>query len=876
MNADSKGAGKVPARLLRKIGGGFRRAWHWYKGQFAGQPWWRKALSGVATFFALVIFYVFAVTTNFLWLFGKSPSISDIIHPKTAAASEIYSADGKLLGKYFNENRSPVPYDSISPAFFQALVSTEDERYFSHHGIDYQGIFAAVKDAAQGRARGASTITQQLVKNMFRVRTQYSTGLLGKIPGLGIVIMKSKEMIIATELEMICDKREILEMYANTVDFGSNAYGIKTAAKTYFNTTPSHLKPEEAAVLVGLLKATSAYNPRINPQNSLRRRNTVLNNMYTHRFLLEEKFGNALIPRYPILDSLTALPIDLKFSVESAYDGTALYFRDAVKDYVQEKCPDLDVYSDGLKIYTTLDSRMQAYAEKAVREKMKQVQRNFDNHWRGMGERWRDEKGNVIPGFIEGIARRSDTYKKLEARYPNNPDSVSYWLNRKHDVTLFTYDGPRHEMMSTMDSIRYMVNYLHTGFVAMEPETGHVKAYVGDIDFKTWKYDKVRAMRQPGSTFKLFVYATAMKQGLTPSDTRKDEYIRMEVYDKRKKATTVWQPHNANGRFSNAEIPLRSAFAQSINTIAVKLGQEVGIPNVISTAQDMGIKSPLDNIASLPLGASDVNLFELVNAYGTVANDGMHVEPVLVTKIVDADGKTVYEAATVSARALPQKAAFYMQKMLEAGVRDAGGTSQTLGAMMYLGAYSNRLDMGGKTGTSNNHSDAWFVGVTPSLVAGAWVGGEYRSIHFRTGTLGQGSRTALPIVAQFMRSVMDDGALRPKYLHKYGMPPEDVSPSTYQATYNPPASPRDTTAPDSTFVPEDLMEGGGDDGDDGGHSEGSPASSTRHGKAAQESSAESKGSSADPAAAAEPASGTKHKKERKKAETNYVPESLFE
>ena len=416
----------------------------------------------------------------------------------------------------------------------------------------------------------------------------------------------------------------------------------------------------------------------------------------------------------------------------------------------------------------------------------------------------------------------------LQARFPNNPDSVEYYLNKPHKVKLFSYDGEKEEFMSTVDSLRYMVKFMHTGFVAMEPETGYVKAYVGDIDFKTWKYDKVKSMRQPGSTFKLFVYATAMKQGLTPSDARKDEYIRMEVYDKRKNETTVWQPHNANGHFTNANIPLRSAFAQSINTIAVKLGQEVGIPNVIQTAHDMGIKSPLDDIPSLPLGASDVNLFELVSAYGTVANGGVHVEPVLVTKIVDSEGNVVFEAKHEEMRALPQKAAFYMQKLLEAGVRDGGGTSQTLRAGMYLGPFFAHLDMGGKTGTSNNHSDAWFVGVTPSLVGGAWVGGEYRSIHFRTGALGQGSRTALPIVAQFMRSVMDDPQLRTKYLHKYGLPPEDVDVSTWQATYVPREEESDSLAGDSLgmeegVVDEDLMGGEGHPAAGGENAEATPA-----------------------------------------------------
>ena len=811
MSNTSRGVWGVLGAPFRITGKALRACWRWYKGQFAGRPWWYKCITAVWSFVAFVIFYCFAVVFNLFWLFGKSPSTSDILNPKTAAASEIYSADGKLLGKFFNENRSPVPYDSINPVFFQALIATEDERFYQHHGIDYQGLFAAVKDATQGKARGASTITQQLVKNMFRVRTHYSTGLLGKIPGVGILVMKSKEMIIATEIEMLCSKQEILEMYANTVDFGSNAFGIKTAAKTYFNTTPQKLKPEEAAVLVGLLKATSAYNPRINPQNSLKRRNVVLNNMFTHRAQLKTLFGEAAIADEAELNRLSDLPIRLNFNVESAYDGKALYFREAVKDYIEEHCPDLDVYSDGLKIYTTLDSRMQAYAEQSVREQMRKIQQSFDRHWKGLGEPWRDEKGQPIPGFIEDKVRKTDTYKMLQARYPNDPDSVTYYINKPHKVKLFSYDGEKEMFMSTVDSLRYMVQFMHTGLVAMEPETGYVKAYVGDIDFNTWKYDKVKSMRQPGSTFKLFVYATAMKQGAKPSDCRRDTYIRMDVYDKKRDTMTVWQPHNANGRYSEANLPLRSAFAQSVNTIAVKLGQEVGIFNVIQTAQDMGILSPLDDAPSLALGSSDVNLFELVNAYGTVANNGIHVEPVLVTKIVDAEGSVVFEGHGEQRRALTEKAAFYMQKLLEAGVRDGGGTSQTLGAGMYLGPFASRLDMGGKTGTSNNHSDAWFVGVTPGLVAGAWVGGEYRSIHFRTGALGQGSRTALPIVAQFMRSVMDDASLGVKYLRKYGDPPADVDASSYQATYTPRAAEPDSLSADSLETAadepvDDLME----------------------------------------------------------------------
>lgn len=784
---------KIFGGLLHCVASAFRfirksivAVWRWYKSLYREKKWWYKLIVFFLSMIVLAFLYVNAVMFNFLWLFGKSPTAHDIMHPENPEASIIYTADGKVMGKFFDENRQSVVYDSINNNFFQALVSTEDERFFSHNGIDFKGLVAAAKDATQGHARGASTITQQLVKNMFRIRSnsQYGTGLVGKIPGVGIVIMKTKEMAIAVQLEMLNEKDSILMMYANTVDFGSNAFGIKTAAKTYFNKAPSELKIEESAVLVGLLKATSTYNPRINPKRSLERRNLVLRNIYEHRREMEKHFGHAAIKTKAQLDSLLKTPLELNFSVESAYDGKALYFRQAVAEYIKENCPQLDPYTDGLKIYTTLDSRMQRYAEEAVNEQMKKVQQSFDNHWRGIGDPWRDEKGNLIPGFIERIASTTEAYQILKARFPENPDSVNYYLNKPHSVKLFDYNGGHTEEMSTMDSIRYMVKFMHTGFVVMEPATGAVCAYVGDIDFKAWKYDKVKAMRQPGSTFKLFVYATAMKQGWTPSDARlKDTYIRMEVYDKRKDTTTVWQPHNANGTFSNANLPLRSAFAQSVNTIAVKLGQEVGIPNVVETAHEMGIQSKLDATPSLPLGSSDVNLFELVNAYATVANNGVHVDPVLVTKIVDRNGTVVYEAQPQTIQALDARAAFYMQKLLEAGVRDGGGTSQALGSSMYMGSFNGKIDFGGKTGTSNNHSDAWFVGVTPALVGGAWVGGEYRSIHFRSGRLGQGSRTALPIFGLFMNKVLKDPALAPIYLKKYPPASADIDPSTYQRTY---------------------------------------------------------------------------------------------
>ena len=746
------------------------KAWRWYKSLYKGRPWYIKTISALMSFIVAFILYLVAVDINFLWLFGKSPDMATIKNPITNQATEIYSADSVMIGKFFSENRTPVEYEDVNPVFWKALVDTEDERFYKHFGIDFQGVFAAIKDfALHNDARGASTITQQLAKNMFRVRTQYSTGLLGKIPGLKILIMKSKEWITAVKIEQLFTKKEILTMYANTVDFGSNAFGIKTACKTYFGNTPAELTTEQAAVLVGMLKATTYYNPRLNPDNSLRRRNTVMNNMVVHGDLTSAQY-----------DSLKNLPITLNYSVESTYDGQATYFREAIANYLRDWCKEngYDLYNSGLKIYTTIDTKMQKYAEDAARKQMKVVQRNFDNHW-GNTNPWQDENHNEIPNFIEDIAKKLPVYKYLSEKYADEPDSISYWLNKPHTVKLFDYDkGTIEKEMSTLDSIRYMERFMHCGFVAMEPNTGYVKAWVGDIDFDTWKYDKVTAMRQPGSTFKLFVYAEAMNQGLTPCDKRRDEYFSMRVYDKFKKKEVTWAPTNANGYFTGDSMPLKAAFAQSINSVAVKLGQEVGIDNIVNTAHAMGIKSPLDNTPSLALGSSDVNLLELVNAYSTVVNDGKAHDPVLVTRILDRDGNEIYVAPSEQRQAIPYKSAFLMQQLLLGGLREPGGTSMSL--WRYVRAY-NDTEFGGKTGTSNNHSDAWFVGVSPKIVVGAWVGGEYRSIHFRTGALGQGSRTALPICGNFLESLLGDPAFK-RYHGKFAKPTDEIEYEMYNCS----------------------------------------------------------------------------------------------
>lgn len=754
-------------------------------------PWYKRIAVWILTIILAILLLFAAVDVNFLWLFGRSPGFKDIKHPVNNEASEIYSADSILLGRFFSENRTPVKYEEIHPLVIRTLIATEDERFYQHHGVDVKGLFAAFKDMTQGRARGASTITQQLAKNLFRVRTQYSTGLTGKIPGVKILVMKAKEWIVATKLEMEFSKEEILTMYLNTVDFGSNSFGIKTASRTYFGTKPDSLDYLQAATLVGLLKATSSYNPRLHPKASQQRRNVVLQNLYNHGGLILD--GKPATARQ--LDSLQALPtVCVDHVEESSYDGLAPYFRTNLQEYINDLCDQglvsgderLDLYADGLRIYTTLDSRLQKYAEDAATEQMRTLQQRFDEHWRGQHP-WQDQFHREIPNFIEDLAKRSPYYKLLTKRFPDQPDSVDFYMNQPHQVKLFSYDGPIYREISTMDSIRYMVSFLHCGFVAIEPDTRHVKAWVGDIDFDSWKYDKVTAMRQPGSTFKLFVYAEAMNQGLNPCDRRLDSWA--AYTDTINGKPQRWAPHNANGTFSGANMTLKLAFAQSINSVAVKLGYEVGIDNIVETAHRMGIHSKLDPVPSLSLGSSDVNLLELVNSYCTVINKGLYNDPILVTRIEDRDGHILYDARLNEQRALSERSAFFMQQLLRGGLTQPGGTTAAL--WQYIHPVLDKAEFGGKTGTSNNHSDAWFVGVTPKIVAGGWVGGEYRSIHFRTGQLGQGSRTALPIFGKFIARVLQDKRFS-RYYAKFPPPPSTVIPAEYECS--------------STFFPADTMD----------------------------------------------------------------------
>ena len=494
-------------------------------GLFKG-AWYKKIFASIILLFLLICIYVLCVDNDFLGLFGRSPGTKDIKNPITSEASEIYSADSILIGRFYNENRSPVTFEQISPILIQTLIDTEDVRFYQHKGIDIKGLFSAIKDMAQGKARGASTITQQLAKNLFRVRTQYSTGRLGKIKFLKMPIMKTKEWIVATKLEQNFTKEEILTMYLNTVDFGSNTFGIKTASRFYFNTTPDKLNYQQAATLVGLLKATSTYNPRINPKNSLKRRNIVLDNLYDNKHLV---VNNSPATQQQ-LDSIQQLPIILSpRTKESSYDGPARYFRAALTEHIEELCEggyiqgeldesNLDLYADGLKIYTTIDLRMQKYAEEALRKKMSELQVRFDNHW-GKTNPWQDDQRQEIPNFLEDLAKKTSYYKALKERFNDNQDSINFYLNLPRTIKVFTYDGEKEMQLSTIDSIRHMVRFMHSGFIAIEPQTGYIKAWMGNITFNRWKFDKLKSLTNPAPTFNTSVNAKASIKGLRHSHT---------------------------------------------------------------------------------------------------------------------------------------------------------------------------------------------------------------------------------------------------------------------------------------------------------------------------------------------------------------------
>ncbi|GEO02899.1 penicillin-binding protein 1A [Adhaeribacter aerolatus] len=699
---------------------------------------WLAFIAGLLGF----VLFVFAVSINFLNLFGELPDFKTLENPQSEVASEMYSADGVLMGKYYRENRSPVKYRDLPQNLVDALIATEDVRFEEHSGIDFKGLLAVGYYGLSGRSRGASTLTQQVAKNLFRTRAGTSReGLLADIPGLRMLIIKTKEWIVAIRLERAYSKKEILEMYLNTVEFGSNAYGIKSAAKTFFSKAPKDLTLEESALLVGIVNAPSRFSPVTAKERSQKRRDWVLSQMRKYGFIDEPTYATAV-----------AKDIKLKFQVENQNTGIAPYLRAEAGKWLLRWARDNghDLYAGGLKIYTTIDSRMQQHAEAAVREHMKTMQKLFYDHWKGR-KPWVDENGKTIKGFLESAIKRTERYISLNSRFEGNKDSINYYLNKKIPMTVFTWEAPgeKEVVMSPMDSLAYYKHFLHTGFIAVNPLDGNIKAWVGGTDFKYFKYDHVKqGRRQPGSTFKPVVYTAAIDRGFSPCYQVPDIPVTFPA----EKGRAAYTPQNSDGKYSGRNYTLREALAHSINTVTAFLVKQLTPETIVTYAKNLGLVSDIEPVPSIGFGSSDVSVYEMAGAYGTFVNHGVWTEPIYITRIEDKNGNTLFTNVPRSREVLSEQTAYLMIHMLK-GAADIRLASAWHGLR---NRYKLKNEIGAKTGTTQNFSDAWFMGVTPDLVCGMWVGGEDRSIHFRSANLGQGNKLAMPIYGLFMQKVYAD------------------------------------------------------------------------------------------------------------------------
>jgi penicillin-binding protein 1A len=692
--------------------------------------------------------FIWSVSVNLGGLYGGLPSLKDLEKPDSDLSSELYSADGMLLGKYFRYNRTSTSYNELSSELIETLLVTEDIRFAKHSGIDLRGLGRVfVYSIVLGRnAGGGSTITQQLAKNLFNTRTDQYNGLLSDIPGIGIVIVKIKEWIVAVYLEKFYTKEEILAMYLNTAEFGSNAYGIQVAAQTYYNKLPIELNHNESAILVGLINKPTKFNPFFNPENAKAKRTEVLYNLYKYNKITLEDF-----------DSLNNADFGLQYMVANHNEGPATYFRTVIRNFLMDWCKErgYDLFADGLKIYTTIDSRMQNYAEMAVAEHMSALQATFDEHWKGKNP-WIDEKGREIPNFIESAIKRTAQYDYYKNRYKGNKDSIEYMLNKKVQTTVFSWTGDIDTLMSAYDSLKYYKRFLQAGFMSMDPNNGHIKAWVGGINHQYFKYDHVKqGKRQPGSTIKPLVYAVAIENGYSPCYPVIDAPV---VFDMPGQDPPFWQPENAEGRWTGETMTIRKAMANSVNSITAFMMKKLGPEKVVEMAQRLGITSDLAPVPALCLGAGgDVSLYELLGAYSTFVNKGVWTEPLYITRIEDQNGAIIQEFVPKKVEALNEETAYLMLHMLKGATEEPGGTA--LGLKWEL---RNENEIGAKTGTTQNASDGWFMGVTRNLVSGSWVGGDERSIHFRSWVMGQGARTSMPIFEKYMTQVYNDTELNIK------------------------------------------------------------------------------------------------------------------
>ena len=706
------------------------------------------------SFAAFWVFLVLFFTMLSLGWLGFMPSFEELENPRSNLASEVWSADGEVLGYIGIENRSSLTYSEITNGgknmnLINALVATEDVRFYDHAGIDARSLARVFFKTLVGRhssSGGGSTITQQLAKNLFP-RERKSK--------LGLIHSKFKEWVVAVKLEHNYSKEEILAMYLNTVDFGSNAYGIETAAHTFFDKIPSELTVDEAAVLVGLLKAPTSYSPVLHPDNAMRRRNVVMSQMNSYndpatgeKYLSDEDY-----------EKLKEKPIDMShYRPISHNDGAAPYLREYIRGYMKDWCGShkksdgtyYDVHKDGLRIYTTIDSRLQRYAEKAVEKHMKEVIQPafFKELARRKGDPFNNITKEQEDHFLTLAMKASDRYYQMKQDGASESEIKKYFKEEKVKMRVFTWNGPVDTVMTPWDSLIYAKKFLNAGLMSVETGTGYVKAYVGGINYRYFKYDNViQSRRQVGSTFKPFVYTMALQ------DLDMNPYT---LVPNTEVCIGDWCPRNSSHQREGEMVTLKWALANSINWVSaylMKAGGANGPNMVINIARKMGVTSPIDPVPAISVGAAEITVYEMTGAMATFANQGEYVQPIFITRIEDNKGKVLETFTPERREAISPRIAWMMIQMMK-GVVDSGTGARLRGSQFKLS-----YPMAGKTGTTQNNSDCWFVGITPKMTTVVWTGGELRSIHFRSMEFGQGARQALPIFGHYMRSVYDDGVL---------------------------------------------------------------------------------------------------------------------
>lgn len=675
------------------------------------------------------------LTAFFLFILTGTPSREELSNVRNAVASEVYSADSVLLGRYFIQDRTEIKFEDISPHLIDALIATEDVRFYGHNGIDIRSLGRVLvktilmQDESAG---GGSTITQQLAKNLYPRRKYWFASM---------PVNKIREAVIALRLESIYSKEDILALYLNTIPFADNTFGLQSAAKRFFSTTSSDLTLEQAGVLVGMLKATHYYNPRLFPERARERRNVVFAQMVRYNKLQRE-----------VADSLSTRPLDLRYNTTTFHEGLAPYFREHVRSELMKWCEQhkkadgtpYNLFTDGLKIYTTIDSRLQRYAEESVAKQMADVQEQFFKHW-GKQKPWQENDDIVMDAV-----RRSRRYKTLREEGRSEGEIIEAF-NELMPMRFFTWEGEKEIEATRLDSVKHHLQYLNAGFLVMEPQTGEVKAWVGGINHDFFQFDHVResTRRQVGSIFKPFVFAAAIEQGISPC-----ELIPAELQTYINEEGEPWTPRNSNYDYRVA-YTMRGALAYSVNTVSVKLIQRAGIMNTIALARRLGIKSQLEEDPSISLGSSSISMMEMAGAYAALANEGIASYPYFIKSIRDRQGNvhTGFRSPASGKRAMTKETTQIVRHMLQSVVQE--GTASRL-----RWRYRIYNDVAGKTGTTQDNADGWFMAMTPTLVMGAWVGADDPRIRFRSTYLGQGSNTALPVVAYFMDRINRDSTFR--------------------------------------------------------------------------------------------------------------------